>query len=321
MPRPLIIRLRNWVGDVVLSIPLLDRLASQGYDLRLIGKRWAGDLLAGQGWPVEPLAGGLRPRVSQLRALAGACRKEDSGFDDRLNALSLPFSFSSALDMRLAGLHALGYAYEGRGLLLHKSLPRDMSGHELELYWRLGDALLGQVASPPTSIDLKVTARDAEAWQRLRTQHRIAKGYIVICPFAGGTFSKLDKRWPQFADFVAGPLREIAAQRGLDIVIVPGPGEEALATDAFSSAKALPGVGLGLYAALLQRAALMISNDTGPGHIAAAVGAHTLSVLGPTDPRQWRAWGPQVRIVRGDPLWPEPAEVASVAVTLLDTPR
>ena len=54
--RPLIVRLRNWVGDVVLSVPLLQRLDAAGYQLQLLGRAWAQDLLAGPGWPVQTLA-------------------------------------------------------------------------------------------------------------------------------------------------------------------------------------------------------------------------------------------------------------------------
>ena len=43
--RPLIVRLRNWVGDVILGVPALKLLASHGYQLQLIGKGWAPALL------------------------------------------------------------------------------------------------------------------------------------------------------------------------------------------------------------------------------------------------------------------------------------
>jgi heptosyltransferase-2 len=53
----------------------------------------------------------------------------------------------------------------------------------------------------------------------------------------------------------------------------------------------------------------MVSNDTGPGHLAAAVGTPLVSVLGPSDPALWRAWGPGVTLVGGDGAWPERAQV------------
>ena len=83
----------------------------------------------------------------------------------------------------------------------------------------------------------------------------------------------------------------------------------------------LPGVALGAYAALLKQSALMISNDTGPGHMAAAVGAPLLSVLGPSDPALWRAWGPSVRLVKGENGWPTRERVAAATRELLSVPR
>ena len=61
----------------------------------------------------------------------------------------------------------------------------------------------------------------------------------------------------------------------------------------------------------------MVSNDTGPGHVAAAVGTPLISVLGPSDPALWRAWGPSVQVLRGDGTWPDTRSVVdAVAGTL-----
>jgi heptosyltransferase-2 len=311
--RPLIVRLRNWVGDVTLSVPTLQRLADAGYSLRLVGKGWARDLLAGHGWPVQVLGKTLGERVRQLRLLRDQARAEDPGFDRRLNALCFPYSFSSALDFRLAGLRALGHAQEGRSLLLGRSVARPAGLHELEVYWHLGSSLLGAAAPVPERIALKLAPQHIAQAAALRAQHGLKPGCILICPFAGGTWAKQDKTWPAFADFVAHPL----PRHGRSIVVCPGPGEEDTARQHFSGARLLPGVGLGAYAALLADAALMISNDTGPGHIAAAVGAPLLSVLGPSDPALWRAWGPSVQVLQGAGTWPEAEAVdAAVAATL-----
>ena len=62
-----------------------------------------------------------------------------------------------------------------------------------------------------------------------------------------------------------------------------------------------------------------VEHDTGPGHLAAAVGTPTVSVLGPTNPRQWGAWGPNVRIVQGDryTYWPSMQEVLEATQQIL----
>ncbi len=299
-PRPLVVRLRNWVGDVTLGLPALLRLAQADYDLRLVGKGWARDLLAGHGWPVHVLPGSWRERVALLRRLGAEARTVDAGFARRLNAVCFPYSFSSALEFRLASLRAIGHAYEGRSLLLARAVARPQGVHELEVYWHLASALLGADAPLPARLGLELAPRHLEEAEALRRAHGIGPGCVVICPFAGGTWSKEDKTWPAFAEFAA----QVLPRFGRRIVICPGPGEEAFAREHFGGATCLEGVGLGAYAALLRDAALLVSNDTGPGHIAAAVGTPLVSVLGPSDPALWRAWGPNVTLVRGAPGWP-----------------
>ncbi len=311
--RPLIIRLRNWVGDVTLGLPTLQRLAAAGFELQLVGKGWARDLLAGHGWDVAVLPKTLRERVALLRRLRVQALARDPGFGRRLNAVCFPYSFSSALEFRLAGLRAIGHAHEGRGLLLGRSVPRPAGRHELAVYWHLGSAFLGEDAPLPERIGLALAPRHLEEAQALRQRHGLRPGGVMICPFAGGTWSGQDKTWPGFADFVSRDLPAFGRQ----VVVCPGPGEEDIARTQFGSALLLPGVGLGTYAALLQGAALMIANDTGPGHMAAAVGTPLLSVLGPSDPGQWGAWGPNVQFVRGAGGWPGAPEVrAAVAARL-----
>ncbi len=312
-------RLRNWVGDVTLGLPTLQRLADAGYDLQLLGKGWAADLLAGHGWPVQRLADTRSGRIAQLRALRQQARAADPGFDRRINALCLPYSFSSALDFRLAGLRTLGHAYEGRSLLLARAVPRLQGAHELQVYWQLGSALLGADAPLPQHLGLRLAPQHLAQALALCQRQGIADGYIVVCPFAGGTWSGQDKTWPGFPQLVA----DVLPRHGRAVLIVPGPGEEDLARQHYPTATLLAGVGLGTYAALLSRAALMISNDTGPGHLAAAVGTPLLSVLGPSDPLLWRAWGDGVQLLQGAGTWPALDDVAAAVQATLaaQTPR
>jgi len=308
-PRPLIVRLRNWVGDVILGVPALHLLAAHGYQLQLVGKGWAPALLAGQGWPTHVRPSTWRGRVAQLRGLRRAAQAVDAGFDGRENALVLPTSFSGALEMRLAGLRAVGYAQEARGFLLARSEPITYGGHALISYWQLACRLLRIEQPAPPSIGLRLAPADIEQADALLHQHGIEPGFIVICPFAGGTFEKLDKTWPHFPAFA----RALVAS-GRQVVACPGPGEEPLLREQYPGVLSIEGVKLGAYGAVLQRAALLVSNDTGPGHLAAAVGGRVISVLGPTKPEQWAPWGPTVTIVRRPQppdaiAWPEVDDV------------
>ncbi len=89
--RPLIVRIRNWVGDVVLGLPALQLLESHGYQLKLVARgKWAPSLLAGYDWPVTVQPSGWRDKVAQLRALRDQCATQDPLFAQRDDALLLP---------------------------------------------------------------------------------------------------------------------------------------------------------------------------------------------------------------------------------------
>jgi heptosyltransferase-2 len=212
----------------------------------------------------------------------------------------------------------LGHAWEGRSLLLGRAVPRQRGVHELQVYWQLGDALLGQAAPLPERIHLQPTAGQREQAQALRQAQGIEPDCIFICPFAGGTWNQQDKTWPGFADFVAQALPAL----GRSVVVCPGPGEEErIAREHFPGARLLPGVNLGVYTALLQDAGAMLSNDTGPGHLAAAAGTPLVSVMGPSDPSLWHPWGPGVQVLGGRGAWPDAAQVLQALNQALAGPR
>lgn len=313
-PRPLIVRLSNWVGDVILIVPSLRLLEQHGHSLQLIGKAWSQALLAGESWVTHKRPEGYRANVALLRALRRDARHADPGFDRRPNALVFPNSISSALEMRLAGLRATGYAHEGRSPVLRRALsPPAYEQHVLMRFWSLSCAFLGVQAVPPRAIDLHTSPADQQAADALLGAQGVRPGFIVICPMAGGNFERLNKMWPNFPAFTQALLAQ-----GRDVVACPGPGEEPLISEHHAGVKSLVGVKLGIYGGLLRRAALVVANDTGPAHLAAAVGAPLLSVLGPTLPEQWAPWGPGVEIVRRWPEWPSVDEVMTRVLARLE---
>ncbi|KQY86444.1 glycosyltransferase family 9 protein [Pelomonas sp. Root1444] len=305
--RPLIVRLRNFVGDTVLSLPALRLLAQHGYRLELVGKGWARGLLEAEGWPVHVRPGGLRERVAQLRELRRRFKAGEPGFDRRANMLLFPYAFSAALDARLAGLQAEGHAGDGRTWLMRRGHLRRDGRHTLVEYWELACDFLGVQAEPPADIHMKVSDAQHEQARALLAAHGVAPGrFVLICPFANGKVEFLDRSWPAFPDFA----RRLHAA-GRQVVIVPGPAEVEGAKQLYPDAIRLDGVQLGVYNALLQGAGVVVANDTGPAHMAAGVGARLLSVLGPTDPARWAPWGTTVTVMRRWPGWPSVDEVRS----------
>jgi heptosyltransferase-2 len=321
-PRPLVVRIRNWVGDVVLGLPALQLLQAQGYQLHLVARgKWAPALLSGYDWPVHVQPGALREKVNQLRALRRQCQAADPGFNRRENAFLLPVSFSSALEMRLAGLKAVGVAKEGRALMLARAEPWAQTGHELERYWDIACRFVGLQLPPPRDIGLQLPAAAELQAAALLAAQGISGRYVMVCPFAGGraaTADKADKRWPGFDDFV----RQGSQRLGLPLVVCPGPGERDEARQRYPAARVLDGNDLAVYAALLKRAALVVANDTGPGHMAAALGRPVLSMIGPTNAARWAPWGSGVKVMQkpsriGHTDWPSADETLSLAQQLL----
>jgi heptosyltransferase II len=304
-------------------IPALERLEAAGYQLHCVGKGWASSLLEGHGWAVESYPKKFRERVSVLRSVkakldASAIANERSrGID----AITFATSFSSAMDMRFAGLRPFGYAVEGRGIFLAKSASIVYGEHAMHSYWRLVGALLNDNTKPPEHVNLRVSEAALAKAESALNAAGVKPGYVVAVPFAGGTFEKLDKKWPHFAPFI----EQLIERTGRDVVLAPGPDEIEFSKQHFPRAKLLTGLALGPYAAVLKNAALTVSNDTGPGHMAASVGGKLLSVLGPTKSEQWGALGRGVTIIQDlpprDGQWPDVNRVLHKAMERLgETP-
>jgi heptosyltransferase-2 len=311
MAKPLVVRLRNWVGDVVLLTPSLRLLEQQGFTLQLIGKGWAASLFSGHAWKVHTKPPTLWASVSQLRELKHELTLEDPAFHQRLNAIVFPTSFSSALEMRMAGLNALGYAQEARSFLLKKSEPIEYGIHAMVSYWNLTNRFLGTNFPPPACIHLNIEPGHQSSADQLLASRQVPSRFLCICPFAGGKFEKLDKTWPGFPQFNAKLVK-----LGYSVVICPGPGEEEIVRRFYPGTVVLENLKLGEYLGVLRRASVVISNDTGPAHMAAAIGSRVLSVLGPTKAEQWAPWGPTVHIVQSYPIWPEPGDVVRKTMEL-----
>ncbi len=300
---PLIVRLPNHLGDACMAIAALDALARGGFALTLAGRPWIASLFEAYDWPAVPLRSARRDHVEALRA-AGAGKA----------GLLFTNSFSTALEFRLAGIRATGYARGGRSLLLAQPVPVHDEDHMVEYYHRLARTVVADAGPVPERLDLRVgAAARARAAAALRSAG-VDGGYVVLCPVAVGLHHGKVKAWDGFARLNA----ELLA-RGTRTVALPGPGETPAVRALLPGAAVLPESDVGTFAALLASAKVVVANDSGPGHLAAAVGAPLVSVFGVTEPEKTKPWGPNVRMVGSGAGWPPYAEVvAAVDESLRD---
>jgi ADP-heptose:LPS heptosyltransferase len=184
----------------------------------------------------------------------------------------------------------LGFQQYRGAILYHGRMPAPLpEAHTVEAamaaFRRLG--LRGKEAP-----SLRFEPHPAEA-QRIQSRLK-GRPYAVIQPAA----MMETKRWEpgRFAEIG----RDLAA-RGLTVVITTGPGEEPIAIQV---ARDLVGtvMMLGLtipeLAELIRGARIYVGNDSGPMHIAAAVGTPIVAVWGSSDSRRWRPWGVEHRVVQ-----------------------
>jgi len=303
MNHDLIVRLPNHLGDACMALPALELLAASGRGLTLAGRAWAAQLFAGYPWPVLALAGARRARVAVLRSRAGPGAQ----------ALLLTNSFGSALDLALARLRPAGYRTDGRRLLLSRSFPvparwrdDDAPMHMVEYYYELARAFVGREAPPvPRDLSLRLAPAARERAGKALREAGIDGEYVMLCPVAVGLHRGRVKAWDGF-----GALCSELTGAGLRVVACPGPGERDAVQAAVPGATLLPETDVGTFAALLAGSRLVVANDSGSAHVAAAVGAPLVTLFGVTDARRTGPWSTTALRLGSADGWPRFSEVA-----------
>lgn len=266
----------QWIGDAVMSEPLLRRLAARGEQVSVGALPWVAPVYRAMPQVREviefPFAhGGLqwRARRELARALQGR-------FDV---AYILPNSLKSALLPFLSGIpKRVGYLGEARvGLLTHrlKNPPRDRRPPMVAWYARLAGGDSDEVEAP--RLQLEAAATDA-ALQSLG-QHRGA--YLVFAP--GAEYGPA-KRWPEerFAELarqLERPVLLLGSAKEADLCARIAELAQGRCTDLSGRTSLLVAL------QLISAAAGVVSNDSGLMHVAAAFGVPQVAVFGSSSPQ------------------------------------
>jgi heptosyltransferase-2 len=303
-----VVRIPNWVGDAVIAVPALRELRRvlPSAHITLVSRPGAADIFIDADFVDEILVydrAGLGSTWSQAREWRR--RKFDL-------ALLFQNAFEAALIAFLSGASLrIGYDTDRRGLLLTRSLPlpawkdeRHESFYYLNIVAELERLLLGQAPAEATEprFDLQVSEdRKRKALQLLREHGaRMNSPLMVLCP---GSINSRAKRWPaeRYAE-----LADRLAESGADVALIGSPGELDVSNEVSEHARRAPIVLTGKTTvaeatAIISIADVLITNDTGPAHIGAALKTPTIVIFGPTNPLTTYPFSDSAEIIRRPP--------------------
>ena len=310
------------MGDILHALPAATalRLAHPEWEIGwVVEPRWKALLKAGTKGPGDP----------RTAADAGAERKAEMPLVDRLHYAPAkqwgkkPLSrrtaseiaalrselrsarYDTVLDFQGAVRSAAIARMASTPRVIGESHPREWAArwlfdervethgaHVIEQDIELASAIHGHALAPV--MPLLPTDSEAEAWCDTLLESVPGKPVALITPGAGWGA----KRWPveRYAE-VAWGLQE----RGMRVLINAGPGEESMAEEIQIATKgaAMPVIAtLDQLIALNRRIALCIAGDTGPLHLACALGRPVVGIYGPTDPSRNGPFGTRSVVLR-----------------------
>jgi heptosyltransferase-2 len=291
----ILVRGVNWVGDTILTYPSVQGLRDLFPHARL--SVLVPDHLVDL-WKTFPRVDEIIP--FKKKGETGSAW-EDLRFSRSLRkerfdlALILPRSFRSAFQTFLAGIPIrIGYQDEGRSLFLTHKIKREkeiLQIHRVHYYRRL-TAVLGKLEGIPSP---RLFPREEDRdWARRKLEAlNLTDGTLLVGINPGAAYG-LAKCWPP-ARF--GELGKKLTEKWKAAVLIFGREEERDIAGRIMKSSGGKGfdftgkTSLLQLAALLERCRLLVTNDTGPMHVASAVGTPVVAIFGPTDSVATGPWG------------------------------
>jgi len=291
--RYLVVRLTA-LGDILHTLPAVAALRAAHKDARIdwvVERKWAPVLIG------SPAISEVIPfdRGSPFSALSCGRRLRQKNYTCAIDFQGL--YKSSVLAMLSAAPRRIGFergwAREAGAALLYTERVTPTGRHVAELNYSLAEKAGARRPAKP-EYPLRVPAGGA-ASVRARLVERGIGDYIVVGP--GGSWRA--KCWPEerFGTF----CREFEKQSGLAAVLIQGPGEERIVEEVCRAAH--PATPLVMATTieelmgLLSHARCVVAVDSGPLHLAAALGAPVVGLYGPTDPARNGPFVPGAMIV------------------------
>lgn len=291
------LRLPNWLGDVCMSLPVLEALLARNYQVIVCARPWAKTLLSG--YALHDFI----PMTGQWWSDAKAIKQhQKTRLSDSIQkvGLSLPDSLSSALVFKFGGIPAAGYRDDGRSWLLKWPIDKPThSLHAVESWYFLAYSAskIWQFPIAPQPLASLHLAGVPEADPKKFGLDSDKKN-ILIAPTAVGLHKGQIKVWPHYEALTQALIKE-----GYDVYMCPPPNEVAEAEKNAPSATRLDSLPLLAFAQLCKSVDLVICNDSGVSHMAAAVDAKQITLIGVTDITHTGPWSDQADCLGQNGQW------------------
>jgi heptosyltransferase-2 len=271
----LLIDLPNWLGDQVMALPAVHRMvtANRGAETTLHARPRMARFVAA----VFPTA---RIIASPPKAFPIGCAIRLCRPSGRYRVgVTLRHAYRAKIVLRLAARRSYGSTGNGAWPLLSERLSVDRSLHQ----GRDADPILAALGLGPADIRWRPKLPAALVDEGLDELDRAGVDGRPLVGLAPATARGSSRRWParSFAE-LAHRLRAA----GLTPVVIAGPGEERLAAEVAGDVTAVAAteVDVAGLAGVLAGLEVLVTNDSGPMHLAAAVGTRVVALFGPTDP-------------------------------------
>ena len=281
MPRILVVA-PNWIGDALMAQPLLARLREKtpGLQLDVLAPDWIAAVARRMPEVSEVITTPFRHGRLELRARWKLGRGLRARRYDQ--AIVLPNAWKAALVPFFADIPLRsGYVGESRYGLLNLTY-RDGRLPMREHYARLSEAPGTEPRTPLPPARLEVSAAEVFSVQK---KFNLKPPYAVLCP--GAEYGPA-KRWPYFA--------ELAARMEVPAVLI-GSAKDAEACEGVPGTNLAGKTSLDEAIALIAGAALVVSNDSGLMHVAAALRRPQVALFGSSSPQHTPPGSPHARVL------------------------
>ena len=294
-----VVFLPNWVGDAVMATPTLRALRETlGADARIVGimRPQLIELLQGTDWLTESWAFDPRSSDRSLRLGTVTRRMRDAKFD---LGLMMSNSLRCAWMCFRAGVRRrIGYAGNCRSAFLTDRLYWTRTGcgmlpgvggdraaiPNVDQYLRLLEPL--SCVCPSRKLELRTSKTDRQAAEQIWTELSLSPDNRVIALNGGGAYGP-SKLWPE--EHLAELAGMIVDRLDHDVLVLCGPNEKDAAQRIVEAADSRRVVSManqqlrwGNVKACIERCRLMVTTDSGPRHIGAALGLPVVTLCGPT---------------------------------------